>query len=174
MSSESQTVFNNDVHIAGALTCRTMSIPAGTITDAAIAAGAAIQATKVQQQHVERVSQAPGAAVVAQTVDVHLAAAAGVVVSIEAVVTGAIATGADRQVSIDLQLGNAADAFATILTAPIVLDDATVLRTVVAGAINTADFVDGDVLRVVITVAGAAGNQAQGLIVSVVIREAPQ
>lgn len=92
---------------------------------------------------------------------------------ISAVIDGAIATGGDRTVNVDLQKSTGGGAFATILSATIQFTSADTIRTVKAGSLSSTSLVAGDLLQIVVTVAGAAGNQAQGLTVMVDIQEAP-
>lgn len=84
-----------------------------------------------------------------------------------------VATGADRTITVDVQKSTGAGAFATIMTATIGFTNASAVRTAVSGtlAAGAGTLVAGDILQVVVTVAGAAGNQATGLTVSLKIRE---
>lgn len=167
-----QDLINNDLHVNGALTAKQFTAPTGSITNTSIAASAGIAATKVEHQFDLSLAQVPGTAVVAETRDIRAVhGATAEVVAFKAGITGAIATGADRTVTIDLHKGNSGSAFATILTAPIVLDNTNTLRTLETAAIASPDLVVGDILRFVVTVAGAAGSQGQGLIISCTIRE---
>lgn len=168
-----QDLFNNDVHVNGALSCKSFNAPAGSITASDIQAAAGIEATKVIHQFALHVAQAPGTAIVAATTLLHTLHADAELVAIEAM-TPTPATGTDRTVSIDLQKGNMGGSFATVLTAPILLDDDTTARTPVVGAIASPTLTDGDSLQVVVTVAGSNANQAQGLLVTVTLREEPQ
>lgn len=154
----------------------------GTITvspgwsNSHIAAGAAIAADKLEHEHFLNYYQAPGTAIVAATVDLCvIGGATGLVVSISAAITGAIATGGDRTVTVDLHRSTAGGAFATVLTTPPVLDNTSVLRTPEAGVVSASldDLVATDILRLIVTVAGAAGNQGQGLIVTVGLTQTP-
>ncbi len=169
-----QDLIYNDLHVFGNLSAKTMTVPASSVTNNSVSAAAAIAATKLEHQFALGYTQVPGAAIVAATQDVHIVhGQTGEVVSFEAAITGAIATGADRTVNVDLQKSTGAGAFATILTATILLDNTDVLRTVNAATISSANLVDGDILRVIITVAGAAGAQGEGLIVTLQLREDP-
>lgn len=168
-----QDLFNNDVHINGTLSAKTFTPPAGSIGDSGIAAAAGIDATKVVHQFPLVYTQVPGTAVLAATQLVHILRASGTVASIE-VMTPTPATGGDRTVTVDLQKSTAAGAFATILSSVVTLNNATAARTPVTGAIATPSVVDGDLLQLVVAVAGAAGNQANGLLVTVTLRENPQ
>jgi hypothetical protein len=168
-----QDLIQNDLHVAGHLSCKTFTLPAACVGNATIAGAAGIEATKVVHQFPLHIQQSPGSAVVSATTLLHILRAIGSVVSFEASTTTA-ATGGDRTVSIDLQKSTGGGAFATILSSPISLTNATTARTVVSGTVSNPSLVDGDLLQVVVTVAGAAGSQAQGLLVTVTLREEPQ
>ena len=170
----STSVLEGNVHVAGTLSATAVSIPAGTVTNSAIQAAAGIEATKVVHQVPIVYTQPDGTAVVAETRGLRIARAPGTTVAVEAVITGAIATGADRTVTIDVRKGAAGVAYASILTATMSFNNADVLRTVKSATISTAAYSDNDSFIVVVTVAGAAGAQAQGLLVTITQREDPQ
>lgn len=174
-----QTIIHGDLLVRGNISVATspdntagsITQPSGSITNAKVAADAAIAATKVQHQHTLGYSQAAGTAVVAETKGLFVARNAGVIVSVEAAIIGTIATGADRTVDVNVLKSTAGGAFATVLTANIQFTNVSVLRTVSVAALAATTFVDGDIFEVVVTVAGAAGNQALGLVVSVNLQE---
>ncbi len=92
--------------------------------------------------------------------------------SIRARIEEAIATGADRTVNVDLQRSaNPAGAYASILAATIAFTNVSPLLRVWAPepTLTTTVLGAGDTLRVVVTVAGAAGLQATGLLVEVIL-----
>lgn len=95
----------------------------------------------------------------------------GTLLGFTAAIIGTIATGADRTVTVDLHKSTGAAAFATVLSATIGFTNASVLRTAASGTFSSTSLVAGDLLRVVVTVAGAAGNQALGLVCSLQLRE---
>lgn len=82
-------------------------------------------------------------------------------------------TGADRHVFVDLQKSTGGGAFATILTGTIDIDNTAVDLVAEAGTLSNSALVADDLLRLVITVSGAAGAQALGLFVKVVVDENP-
>lgn len=167
-------IIHNDLHVDGSLSCRNFTPPASSVGNAAFKTGDLLSAEKQEHQFDLNYSQQPGSAVVAATHDLRIVNGAnGKVVAISAAITGAIATGGDRTVTVDLQKGNTANPFATILTAPIAFSNADTLRAAKSATFSISDLVVGDILRLVITVAGAAGNQAQGLIVSTTVKEDP-
>jgi hypothetical protein len=97
--------------------------------------------------------------------------AAGTLVGFEAAITETIATGADRTVSVDLKKSTGGGAFGTVLSAPIAFNNVSVLFTVSAGAFASSGLIDTDLLSINITVAGAAGNQALGLVARIFLTE---
>jgi hypothetical protein len=163
------SVFYSDIFVAGSFGCRQFSPPAGCIGNAAIAANAGLQASKLEHQHAIRYSQKAGTAVVSETIPLHIARAAGTVVSVE-VVTVTPPTSTDT-VTIDLKKGNASTGYATVLTSVVTIDNASVTRTIYSAAITTADYSADDSFELVIT---ATGSSCQGLAVIVTVREAAQ
>lgn len=166
-----QDVINNDLHVNGGLSSKTFNPPAGSITNAAILAAAGIDATKVVHQF--PLSHQQSGTVAAATEYIHIARAAGTLVAIEAMVA-TVATGADRTATIDLLKSTGGGAFASVLTATLVLDNTNVAMTLESGTINTTTYIDGDVFKLTVAVAGAAGDQAAGLLCVVTFRESPQ
>lgn len=162
-------VFNGDTHVNGSLTVKTFVPPAGCIDNAAVKANAQIAASKLVNR--QRFTHTQSGTVAAATEYIFIARAACTIAAIEACIPDTIATGADRTVNVDLQKSTGAGAFATVLSATIEFDNGSVLRTVSTGTLASDTLVDGDILRLVITVAGSAGNQAVGLIVNVTVDE---
>ena len=129
-----------------------------------------ISAAKLEGEYSFTLSQ-PGT-VVAETQYLRaVRGAAATVVALEAAITEAIATGVDRAVTIDLLRSTGGGAFASILSAPLVLDNSSTLRALSSAAFASAGLVDGDILMLTVAVSGVAGAQAEGLICSVTIRE---
>lgn len=111
--------------------------------------------------------------VVAGTYYIHTARGSGTIRKFSAAITETIATGADRTVTADLQYGNTATGFTSLLSAVITLNNGTTLRAVNDGTISISAVSASDLLRVVIAVAGSAGNQALGLCVTCTLSENP-
>lgn len=166
----SQTTFTNEVNVIGNLSCKTFNVSTASITNAMVSATAAIAATKLQGEFTLRHTQTSTVAAATEYLRI-IRGATGTIVDIEACITETIATGADRTVTIDLLKSTGAGAFATVLSSTIVFNNASVLRTITTGTISSASLVDGDILQLTVAVAGAAGNQAEGLIVTVTLRE---
>lgn len=159
---------NGDVFIAGNLSARTMSIPADTIDDADIKAAADIAATKLEHQHQKGYAQESDTAAAAEDRVVHAVyGTAGTVVAFEVGVV--VACIGDATITVDLHKNGA-----SILTAAVVLDSGDAAYALVAGTIDTAALVDGDVLEVVITVNAGTGTLGKGVFASVIIREDAQ
>lgn len=161
--------IDDDFYVAGTLGARTLSIPAGTIVDAAVSASAAIAATKVVHQFPVQYAVASGVAVATISIPLHIVrGATGTVVGIEVTCTQA-PTSSDT-VTTNLHKSTGGGAFATILTGNISLSSSSTARVVYAGTISSADLVDGDILMAVVT---ATGTSCQGLCVVVTLRESP-
>lgn len=172
-----QARFESDLHVTGTISAGVIQLPASSVGNADIEAAAGIAASKV-------VHQAPGAqgaavelfgpttAVTALTKTLGMAYASGTLVAFTAWIE-VVATGADRTVTVDLQKSTGAGAYATVLSATAGFTNASAVRTAVSGTISTTPYVAGDIFRAVVTVAGAAGNQATGLSVRLMLQENP-
>lgn len=167
------TVVDGDLTVRGSLVPTRVALPSGSVTDATVAAGAKIGAAKVVHRYAISSAQVPGTAVVAETRDLFIARTTGTVVAVEAAITGAIATGTDRHAYVDVHKSTGGGSFASILSADIDLDDASVLRVPQAGTVTSATLADGDILRLIVTVAGSDAAQAEGLLVTLHIDEEP-
>jgi hypothetical protein len=152
----------------------TIGLPAGSVADAAIAANAGIQAFKLTHQIQHDYQQSNAGAVVAETgKTIHIARNAGTIGGIQGAITGTKATGADRTVNVDLQKSTGGGAFATVLSSTLLFDSTvgTTLLVAKTGNVSSAAYLAGDIFQIVVTVAGAAGNQALGLGVNVSFNE---
>lgn len=168
-----QTQFESDLYVNGNIACRTLTIPDSTVTNAKVSASAAIAATKLEHQFPVHYSQAPGSAIVAATTDLHIVyGATGTIVQFEAAITGSVTAG-DYTATLDLQKSTGGGSFASVLSASLVLDSANTIRVPESATLSSTSLVDGDILRLVVTVAGTTGSQSQGLIARVFLREVP-
>ncbi len=160
--------FGEDVYVAGNLNSRTLTIPAGTVLDAAVGSGAAIAATKQIQQHVKHVSQESGTAVPDEEFCIHVVhGATGTAVAFEA--GAVVASVGAATVSIDLHKNGT-----TILDSAITLDNSQTAYETVTATIGTTSLVDGDVLEVLINGTVGGGTLAKGVFASFVLREDPE
>jgi hypothetical protein len=150
-----------------------MSLTIAGLTNTQFSAAAADRLEHHKVIHEKSVEYTQTGTVAAETYDLHIANGSGTLRKFEAAITETIATGADRTVTVDLHLGNTGSAFATVLSSTIGFTNGSTLRTPVAGAFSNSAIADGDILRVVVTVAGAAGNQAVRLQVTLTYSENP-
>lgn len=161
-----------DMAVSGNFSCGTLKLPTGAVSDASVSAGAAISAPKLVHVISKTYQQNQNAAVVADTQYAHIVNGATCTVYAVNAAVDTVATGADRTVTVDLQRSTAGGAFASILTTPLVLNNANVARTMVSAALATTTLTQKDLLKWVISVAGSAGNQASGLVVEAILYEA--
>lgn len=153
------------------MTLMQVDVPNGQVTNNMIVGP--IDASKLyRHQSWDKELFGPAASVTALTTDAHIVrGTAGLLVGFQGAICGAIATGADRTVTVDLQKSTGAGAFATVLSGTIGFTNASVLRTPVSGVISSSALVAGDILRVIVTVAGSASAQATGLVVTLTYAE---
>lgn len=164
-----QSIVNQDMHVRGTFSCERLVAPAGSISNDAIGAAAGVADSKLQHRHVLVHSQIEIAAATQNLLAMRFD---GEVLAIEAAITDAIV--ADRTITIDLQKSTGGGAFASILSTELVLDDASVLRELVAGVIQDADLLAGDILRLTVVVAFGLVVSGAGLLVTVTVRENAQ
>lgn len=167
--------WESDLFINGTLIPKAITLPTNSVSDANIPTAAGIQANKItRHESINIQAAASGSAVVASTTLAHIVkGATGTIIGFQ-VATTTVATGGDRTVNVDLQKSTGGGAFATVLTAPALLNSSSTVRTAVAATISSNGLVTGDILEIIVTVAGAAGAQAAGLIVTLTIEETYQ
>lgn len=158
--------LDGDLYVVGDINSRTRTYPAGSISDAAIAAGAAIAATKQVQQHVLAYAQDSGATAADEERVIHVVyGAAGTSIAFEA---GCVVTNdGECTITIDL-LKNGT----TVLTVAPVITSSHSAYELVTGTIGTTALVDGDVLEITIATAGT-NTVGLGPFCSLVLREDP-
>lgn len=159
---------DGDLYVNGELSSRTMGIPSGTVVDDDVSGSAAIAATKLIQQHMLTYAQESATAAADEARVMHAArGATGTIVSFE--IGAVVANIGDSVVDVEL-LKNGTTVFTT---AP-QLTSAHTAYELVAGTIVTSAFVDGDVLEVSINGTVGGGTLADGVFVTLTIREDPQ
>jgi len=148
------------------------TIPPSCVSDANVAGDAAIAATKIEQQYPIRYTQDDGTDVAAAIVPVYtVRGVSATIVEVDVVCIDA-PEGGDKEFTVDVGKCNAGSpAPATILTGVVEYDVDTPDCTVLEGTIDTAALAAGDTLVVTVAVSGSSGNQGQGLVVTVTIRE---
>lgn len=148
----------------------TINLPAGTIDNADVNAGAAIAATKLQHRHAIGYGQVDGTDVVTATIALHVARGDGQIISVE-IRPQTAPTGGDKQYTADIQKGADAGSYSTILSAAIVLNSSSANNTLQAGTLSTTTFSDGDAFEAIITASGSTGSQGQGFVITLNIDE---
>ncbi len=150
----------------------TISVPSGGITNAMIAASPPIDYGKVTATRaVDQELYGPAVTVAAITKWLHIVrGATGTLIGFEAAIA-VVASGADRTITVDLQKSTGAGAFATVLSSTIGFTNGSAVRTSNAAVISTPSIVAGDILEVVVTVAGSASAQATGLTITLTYAE---
>jgi hypothetical protein len=167
-------VVNNDLQVNGTLSPQKFNPPAGSITNAAIQAAAALDPTKMNHRNtIPTQLFGPTTTVTALTQWLYTVHGATATLQYVLGMIAVQATGGDRTVTVDIQKSTGGGAFATIMSVTVNITNATVIRTAVNGTISNQSLVAGDILEAVVTVAGVAGAQAQGLIVTLVLDETP-
>jgi hypothetical protein len=147
-----------------------MSVNITNLDNSNVAASANIMATKKQGKF--NLTYSKTGTVAADKAYLRIVAGAtGTLLKVQALVTETIATGGDRVVHVDVQKSTGGGAFASVLSATIDFTSASVLLTASAGTFSSTSIQAGDVLMFNITVAGAAGNQALGLLACLTIAE---
>lgn len=160
-------VINNDLTVNGTLTPRVLSAPAGFLTNAMVQASAGVSASKLQQQRNIQYAQASGSDVAAETRPVFRCnGATGVVAAVKASIV-TIPSG-DKSCTIDVKKNGT-----TILSGTFTLDSGNTTYVAEAGSISSSALVAGDVLEVVVTIAGSTGTAPRGLLVNIVLTEDP-
>ena len=159
---------------AGILKTKSIQCTDG-IPKEAIAAGAGIEATKLQQQYSFVYQQLAGTDVVAATQNLHVAKAAGTIVGVQ-VRPETVPTG-DYTINVDIQkAADGSGSFATVLSATeeISVSESSVNYTLQDASLGgTLTYAAGDCFQVIITVAGSSGAQGQGLTVDLILRQDP-
>ena len=159
-----QSRFEGDAYFAGNLGAKTFSPPAGSITNAAVAALAGIDSTKLEHQHRVGWSQANVTAAAETRVVYVCYGTAGTILDFRA---GSIAKAVgDSTVTVDLRKNGT-----TVLSSVITLDSGNTNRVVEAGTISSGTLVAGDLLEVVIAVSAGTGTLATGVYAQAVINE---
>ena len=138
----------NDVIIDGSLSATTITPTAGSIVDSAVAAGAAIDADKLEhihRYHTDFDYEFDAAPAADKEKIVYRARGAGTIREVGALL---IDTGTTTDVKFDLQKASAgSDTFGTVLTGTIDFTHADTDNTAKTGTLTSATVVAGDVFR---------------------------
>lgn len=163
----SDTIHSGSLQVTG-----TFTMPDSTITSAKIQSGT-INADRMRdvRRSESRSLFGPTTTITALTQNLHIVrGGTGALVGFEAVID-VVADDASRTVTVDLHKSTGGAAFATVCSATIGFTNASSVRVPVAATFSSTALTDGDILRVVVTVAGGSGNQAQGLLCTLTFDE---
>jgi len=167
-----QTVLPSDLYVAGALTSQTFSPPAGSISDAAVAApsppSAAVKATKLQQQYEPTYKQASATTAVSDQQVLHVVrGTTATIIDYEAGCV--VANIGAATVTVDLLVNGT-----TVLSSTISLSSSqTAYQVVTAAGFTSTAMVAGNVLETKITATAGGGTLGKGVFVSLRLREDP-
>lgn len=169
MAASNDSTIGGNLLVKGNARFGSLTIPPASLTGEGVAPDAGIPASAIEHQY-PLVYRQEGT-VVAATVPIHITRGAGEIIGIKATVL-THATGADRALTVDLKAGSNGVAMATQLTGVITIDELAANLQVFEGTlIVDPSYAADETLELVIAVAGAAGAQAIGLIVEVMVRE---
>ena len=154
-------IIDGDVLVRGTLqTTGQIAVGAGSITNAMVAAGAAISSTKLEHQHRKDYAQ-PNAAAITETKVVHTVI--GTTGTIKAFKAGSIGIAVGNStVTLDLKKNGT-----TCLSAVITLDVNNVARIVESGTLTVTTLVVGDVLEIVVVATIGTGTLPTGVFATV-------
>lgn len=155
------SVINDNVHVDGNLSCLTFTV-----------ANNGIPSVCVVHEFPVWLSQKDGIDVADLIQAVHVARKNGTLVDFE-VVPIVAPTGGNKAYTVDLQKGNQAGAFATVLSAPVTVDNSKANRQVLTATLSSTSYSDGDTLRIHFATSGTTGSQGQGVIATLRVRENP-
>ncbi len=153
------TVLPTDVVVQGAFSAQSMVLPAGAVTNASVAAAAAIAASKLQQPVRKMLADPSATTATSYSKPIHLVL--GATTTVNKISAGCVTPciGTDT-ISVDVKKNGT-----TILSAPIALSSAQSARQAVAAAITVPAGVAGDVYEVVIAVTHSTGTMGVGLFI---------
>ncbi len=161
------TRLQGDLFVPGNIGCRTLTIPAGTVLNAAVGSGAAIAATKLIHQHVKGYAQDSGATAADEERVIHVVyGTTGTSIAFEC---GCVVTNSGEcTVTFDV-LKNGT----TILAAAAEVNSNHTAYELVTATVSTTALVAGDVLEITIATAGT-NTVGLGPFCSLTFRELPE
>ena len=170
------SIHEGDHHFTGTVSVATgFGAPAGTITNAMIAAATGVDVSKLDHRHVQVYAQEAECTAVDALKVVHVAKAAGTLSGFK-VFVDATAVG-DSVLTVDVEKASgAAGAFASILSAAYEVSSAGAALTVLdaEGSIATAAYAADAVFRVKVDVTVGTGTVPTGLVVQLTFDEEAQ
>ncbi|MEP0848619.1 MAG: hypothetical protein HRF50_17575 [Phycisphaerae bacterium] len=164
------SLIEGDIHFSGNVTFGAgVTLPNGAVTAGKVAAGAAIEATKLQQRNRAPWRQGNSDADAADGTQViyTVTGATGTLREFKAGCVTPCTTGAS--ITVDLRKNGA-----SVLSAVITLDQTQSARQLVSAAISTMAVAAGDVLEVVIDATPGTGTIGKGVFGYLTLDELPQ
>ena len=143
--------FDEDLYVSGNIQCQTLAVPAGSIVDASVAAGAGIDTMKMRHRHAVAFAPYVISNAAAHYPARSIVGATAKIVCLMAVMGVALGTGITYTVDF-LKNG------ASILTAPAVIDDTTAAYSQVLLSLASDALVAGDFLEFVATASTPVGT----------------
>lgn len=165
-----------DLYVNGRLGCQTFAPPNGSITDLAIVAAAAVQASKLTQQDQTPYFNPPVAASSTTTPVTdrrfvrRIRGATGTLVEIAAVMVGAAITGA-ATITVDVWK-NGATTLSSVITLTSV--NGTLRNVVTSTSFTSTGLVVNDILELNVVATAGGGVLGQGLACLLTTQELPQ
>lgn len=154
-----------DLVVTGNLSAGGLYLSSSVVSNAQVAAGANVDANKLQHQH-RALFEQPNTAATSETKAVHVAKASG---TVEAFVAGSIvAPIGGATVTVDLKKNGT-----TVLTAVITLDNGNTAYVVEAGTVSVSAYVAGDVFTVVTVATTGGGTLPTGVFAAATFNENP-
>lgn len=161
------TRIDTDVYVTGNLNSQTLTIPAGTILNAAVNTAADIAATKLEHRHKLVYAQESGTNAADESRVLYVCyGATATVIAFEA--GNVVAATGNATCTVDLKKNGS-----SILSAAISLDSTNAARVVEAGTLSNTALVDGDVLEITIDGTIGTGTLAKGIFASLIVDEKP-
>lgn len=159
--------IEGDMYVAGTLSSRYLTAPAGSIGNAEIESLAEIEQSKLEHQHRATYSQ-PNTTATTETRTLLVAYAAGTVLDVRAGCVGANVGAAT--VTFDVKKNGT-----TVLTGVITVSSSHAAYEDVAGTVvGSPTYVQGDVFTVVITATAGGGTLGTGAFVALTVKEDAQ
>jgi hypothetical protein len=157
--------IQNDLHVTGALTCGSFSVPAGTLTNAGVNASAAIATTKMVHRYMKTYAQESATAATDEKRVVHTVyGATGTILAFEC--GAVVACVGAATLDFDCLVNGA-----SILTAVVRVDSGDAAYAILAGTIDTAALEDGDVIEIHIDQTTGGGTDGKGAFATVIFDE---
>lgn len=163
----SDRIYHGAVSFAGTLT-----LPDQSVDNAAIKTGADVDSDKLEHKHPISVELAEQATEVVNIEKlIHVSRVTGSIVALEAAIVSVPGTG--NSFTLDLQKSTGGGAFSSVLTSTLEFTSSSSALTPGAAVIDSsaASLADGDILKLVVSCTSDTNGNAEGLVVTVTLKE---